>query len=124
MRRALLTALLLSLWATLSAQAQSQRWVPKQVAELQTLDKVTARVGVLRAPLNEPITFGTLTITVRACHARPADEVADAAAWLEITDSRQPSGSTPAFRGWVFAEAPGVNAMEHPVYDVRLLACR
>jgi hypothetical protein len=27
------------------------------------------------------------------------------------------------FRGWMFAEAPGVNMLEHPVYDVRILRC-
>jgi hypothetical protein len=28
------------------------------------------------------------------------------------------------FRGWMFADAPGVNMLEHPVYDVRILTCR
>jgi hypothetical protein len=28
------------------------------------------------------------------------------------------------FRGWMFANAPGVNMLQHPVYDIRLLACR
>jgi hypothetical protein len=50
--------------------------------------------------------------------------VPDSAAWFEMTDSRAPPGSPPAFRGWMFAEAPGVNMLEHPVYDVRILSCR
>jgi hypothetical protein len=28
------------------------------------------------------------------------------------------------FRGWMFANAPGVSMLEHPVYDVRVLDCR
>ena len=50
--------------------------------------------------------FGTLSIQVRACNARPVGEVPDAAAWMEITDSLRPG--VPAFRGWMFANAPGV----------------
>jgi hypothetical protein len=50
--------------------------------------------------------------------------VPDSAAWFEMTDSRAPQGSPPAFRGWMFADAPGVNMLEHPVYDVRILSCR
>jgi hypothetical protein len=98
--------------------------VERRTAELQALDKVTARISVVRATLGQPLQFGTLTILVRACHARPPDEVPDAAAWLEITDSLSPPGSGPVFRGWLFAVAPAVNMLEHPVYDLRVLSCR
>jgi hypothetical protein len=50
--------------------------------------------------------------------------VPDSAAWFEMTDSRAAQGSPPVFRGWMFADAPGVNMLEHPVYDVRILNCR
>lgn len=114
----------LLLFLALTAPALAQDWVPRRVAEIQALDKVTARVTVLRATLGEPARFGTLTIMLRACQARPADEVPDAAAWMEITDSRAAPGAPPAFRGWMFAENPALNMLEHPVYDLRVLSCR
>ncbi len=104
--------------------AAAQDWVPRQSAELQVLDKVTARISVLRAGVGQAARYGTLTITVRACNARPPDEVPDAAAFLEMTDSRRAAGSQQVFRGWMFANAPGVSMLEHPVYDVRVLDCR
>jgi hypothetical protein len=104
--------------------AAAQDWVPRQGAELQVLDKVTARISVLRAGVGQAARYGTLTITVRACNARPPDEVPDAAAFLEMTDSRRAAGSQQVFRGWMFANAPGVSMLEHPVYDVRVLDCR
>lgn len=104
--------------------AAQDRWAVQRVAELQALDKVTARVVTLRAQVNQPERFGTLTITVRACHARPPDEVPDAAAWMEILDSRAPANGGPVFRGWMFAQAPGVNMLQHPVYDIRIIECR
>jgi hypothetical protein len=121
MRRVSLLALAA---AMLAGPAIAQRWDPQRVAELQALDKVNARVSTLRVPVGQPATFGTLTLTVRACHARPADEVPDAAAWLEIADSRPPANGASVFRGWMFANAPGVNMLQHPVYDIRVLECR
>lgn len=124
MRRLLLAAALLAPWPVVSGAALAQGWVPQRVAELQALDKVTARVSTLRVPVNQPASFGTLTVTVRACQARPPDEVPDAAAWLEIADSRPPANGAAVFRGWMFANAPGVNMLQHPVYDIRVIECR
>ena len=119
MRRLLLAAVV-----ALPLPAAAQGWVPQRVAELQALDKVTARVITLRAALNVPERFGTLTVLVRACNARPPDEVPDSAAWMEISDSRPPANGAAVFRGWMFANAPGVNMLQHPVYDIRLIECR
>ena len=48
----------------------------------------------------------------------------DAAAWLEISDSRRAAGAPDVFRGWMFANAPGVSMLEHPVYDLRVIDCK
>jgi len=120
MRRLALAALLL----VAAAPAGAQEWVPMRAARLQALDKVTARVSIIELRVGETARFGTLAIALRACHGRPPTEVPDAAAWMEITDSRAAAGSPPAFRGWMFANAPGVNMLEHPVYDIRVLECR
>jgi hypothetical protein len=108
----------------LAAPAAAQEWRPQRLAELQALDKVTARVTTLRAALNQPERFGSLTITVRACLSRPPDEVPDASAWMEIIDSRAPANGAAVFRGWMIANAPGVSMLQHPVYDIRVLDCR
>jgi hypothetical protein len=28
------------------------------------------------------------------------------------------------FRGWMFASSPGLHPVEHPLYDVWLIACK
>ncbi len=104
--------------------AAAQAWVPKRNARVQALDKVTARITVLDAQVDRAVTFGTLSITVRACNARAPDEVPDAAAYLEIRDGLAAQGAAPAFRGWMLANAPAANMLEHPVYDIRILECR
>lgn len=118
-----LRALVLLLAFALPAAAQ-QGWPARNTARLQALDKVTARVTVIDVRVGEAARFGTLSITVRACHSRPADEVPDSAVWMRITDSRAAEAAPPAFQGWMFANAPGVAMLEHPVYDIRVLECR
>lgn len=99
-------------------------WVAKPVASLQLLDKVTARISVVEAPVGRPTRFGALAVLVRACQARPPQEVPDAAALLEVTDDRRAPEARMVFRGWMFANAPAVSMLEHPVYDLRVLECR
>ena len=107
------------------ARAQeSANWIPGKTAKLQALDKVTAQVTVLDAAVNRPTKCGTLSITVLACDYHPPDEVPDAAAFIEVRDTLAPKDAPPAFRGWMLANAPAVNMLEHPVYDLRILECR
>ncbi len=122
--RRLLSAALLLLPGLAAAQLEAG-WERRQVAKLQVLDKVTARVSVISVPVDEPARFGTLTIRVGACYARPPDEVPDSASWMEIRDSRGAAAAERqmVFRGWMFAEAPGAHMLEHPVYDLRVLEC-
>lgn len=122
MRR--LAAACLALLSAAPASGQSSgAWVPARVAELQALDKVTARISVIEAPVDQTVSFGTLTIRVGACHRRPPDDPPDSAAWLEIRDTRPGAAEVP-FRGWMFAASPGLSMLEHAVYDIRVLACR
>lgn len=93
-------------------------------AILQGLDKTTARVSTIEAPLDLPARFGTLQIVARACHKKPPTEPPESTAFLEIVDIRPDSPSIPVFTGWMFASSPAVSAMQHPVYDVWVVDCR
>ena len=98
------------------------------VAVLQGLDKTTARVSIVEAPIGDPVRFGTLVITARSCVKKPPEEPPDTAAFLEIDEAR-PAGVQSAavqhlFSGWMFAESPSLSTLEHPVYDVTVLDCK
>ena len=94
------------------------------VALLQGLDKVTARVSLLHAPIGVTIKFGTLEIIVRSCHKRPPEETPESAAFIDVWDVRPGEMVTSVYRGWMFASSPALAAMEHPVYDVWVLDCK
>ena len=53
-----------------------------QVAVLQGLDKVTARISTFEAPLDQTVTFGTLEITARTCQETPPEEPPESAAYV------------------------------------------
>jgi len=97
---------------------------PYGVAVLQALDKVTARVTTLEAPLGETIKYNTLEITARACDKKPPEETPESTAFLDIWEVRPDEPMQSVFRGWMFASSPAVSAMEHPVYDVWVLDCK
>ena len=95
----------------------------RKLAVLQALDKVVARTSRLEAPLDRPVGFGTLRIVVRACHAAPPEEPPENAAFLEIDEVHHDESAVRLYTGWMFSSTPGLAALEHPVYDIRVLAC-
>lgn len=94
------------------------------VAVLQGLDKVTARVSTIDAPIGRVVRFGTLEIIVRTCDKRPPEETPESAAFLDIWEARRGEPAASLFRGWMYASSPALSPMEHPVYDVWVLDCR
>jgi len=96
---------------------------PFRTAVLQGLDKVTARVTTLQAEVGQVVRFGTLDIIVRTCDKRPPEETPESAAFMDIWEVRPGEPALDLFRGWMFASSPGLNALEHPVYDVWVKDC-
>ena len=113
--------LLLLLLAATPAAAQ-EAWVPKGTADLILLDKIRAQPTPASVKVGEKTNFGSITVAVRSCVVRPPDQPADAAAYVDVTDSRGTGKNI--FHGWMLAKTPSVSQMEHPVYDLRLAGCR
>ena len=97
---------------------------PMPIAVLQGLDKITARIYTFEAPVDQTIGFGTLKVTVRTCRKRPPEYPPESAAYLQIIEQRPEQEPVERFQGWMFASSPGLNPLEHPVYDVWLIDCR
>ncbi len=112
---------LLGLTAAASASAQQ---IAQRAAMMQGLDKVTARVSTFPLEIDKPARFGTLEITLKACHKRPPEEPPESAAFLEIRELRLGEQPRAIFSGWMFASSPALNPLQHPVYDVWVLECR
>jgi hypothetical protein len=121
-----LSAIGIACLTAVAARAQGPV-IEHRVAVLQGLDKVTARISPVRAPLDVPTHFGTLEIVARTCRETPPTEPPESAAFLEIrelppaSDLDEPPKQL--FSGWMFASSPAVSGLEHPVYDVWVVDC-
>lgn len=111
------TGLLLS-----SLGAHAQR-ISNQVAVFSALDKVTARISKLEVPINETVRFGSLKVTPRACYSRPPEVRPKTTTFVEVDEVLLNGDEKRIFSGWMFAESPALNAVEHPVFDVWLTRC-
>lgn len=96
---------------------------PQAIAVLRGLDKVTARTSAIEVPVGETVQFGTLQISVRACDKTPPEETPEAAAFLQISETKRGEETQAIFSGWMFASSPALSALEHPVYDVIVVDC-
>jgi hypothetical protein len=110
--------------ALLALPAAAAPSLPHRAAVLQGLDKVTARVSVLEAPLGEEVAFGTLRIVARSCLETPPTEPPESAAFLEIRTVEPGEPERTEFVGWMLASTPALSALEHPVYDVWVIDCK
>ena len=111
------------LWLAAAAWGE-ESWIDTQGAVLQGLDKVTARISTIEAPVGKPVRFGTLEITARACRKHPPEEPPESAAFLEIRDILPDEAPKLLFGGWMFASSPALSALQHPVYDVWVIDCK
>lgn len=119
-----LLAVMTGLVVAAPAWAQQIPELSMDMAVLGGLDKITARVVTIEAPVGQPVRFGTLEIVARACKKRRPEENPESAAFLDIWDIKQGQPAQGVFRGWMFASSPALSAMEHAVYDVWVLDCR
>jgi hypothetical protein len=77
-----------------------------------------------RFPVNEVRRFGALNVYPRICNTRPPTEEPKTTSFVQVDEALQNGGTRRIFSGWMLAESPGLNAVEHPVYDVWLIGCR
>ena len=112
--------LLIALLVIGAASAQAEQY---NMAVLQGLNKVTARVSTFPAPIGRTVKFGTLEIIARTCDKRPPEETPESAAFLDVWEVRPGEPAASVYRGWMFASSPALAAMEHPVYDVWVVDC-
>ena len=90
---------------------------------MRGLDKITGRPTSITAQIGKPVQFATLTITARFCYSTPQNETPETAAFVQIEDHRPDQASRRIFSGWMYASSPGLNGVEHPLYDVWVISC-
>ena len=123
MRRPPVNAAALAASVLLMAATAQAEPIRNPLAVFAGLDKVTGKIKSFQIPIDKEGRFGNLLIRPRVCYSRPVTEEPKTTSFVEV-DELQQSSSKRIFSGWMLAESPGLNAVEHPVYDVWLTGCR
>jgi hypothetical protein len=118
----LLTATLV-FFAAAAGPAVAQR------AVVRGLDKVTGHAADYTLTLGRAARIGTLEVVARACSKTAPEETPEVKIYLQVYDhpparEGEESERRQIFSGWMFASSPGLNALEHPTYDIWAIDCR
>ncbi|MEM7459729.1 MAG: DUF2155 domain-containing protein [Pseudomonadota bacterium] len=126
------------------APTQKRTYKQHDTVILRALDKITGRSTDFEMRIGEPKVYGSLRIDLQTCFQTPPEEPPESAAFLKVTTANTTQVQTMAeprdlteeelsavadeepelrFSGWMFASSPGLNALEHPVYDIWVIAC-
>jgi hypothetical protein len=98
--------------------------ISNPVAEFTGVDKITGRIITFDVYIDETVQFGALQVTPRVCYSRPVTEEPKTDSFVEVDEITLDRKIRRIFTGWMFAESPGLNAVEHAVYDVWLKSCK
>lgn len=123
----LMSRMLLGLGIVVSgliATPASAEKIPNNVAVFSGLDKITGRIIQFDVYIDETVQFGALQVTPRVCYTRPETERQQVSGFVEVDEITLERKVRRIFTGWMFAASPGLNAVEHGVYDVWLAGCK
>lgn len=106
-----------------------KRWRQYETATLRGLDKITGRSTDFEMKVGEMQVFGSLQVDLQVCFQTPPDFPPESAAFLQVKsltpmdEAAEEEPEPMIFSGWMFASSPGLNALEHPVYDIWVIHC-
>ena len=103
--------------------ALSSQWIEGNKLVIQGLDKITARIQTFEVDVGETHKFGVLDIFVERCVFSKPIFKPESLAFIKIKDNSDRLSEV-KFSGWMFASSPALNALENPVYDISILACK
>lgn len=123
MTRTLLVPVIGLLAAVSCGSAKAER-IANPIALFAGLDKITGVTTSFEIPIGEERRFGGVIVRPEVCYTRPVTEQPKTTSFVRVDQVEMDNTRKPIFSGWMFAESPGLNAMEHATYDVWLTGCR
>ena len=98
--------------------------ISNPVAVFAGTDKITGRITTFDVYVNETVQYGALQVTPKVCYSRDESEAQKIDGFVEVDEITLDRKIRRVFSGWMFADSPGLNAVEHPIYDVWLTGCK
>jgi hypothetical protein len=110
--------------SVLSAESVSAARLSNAVAVFAGIDKITGRITTFDVYIDETVQYGALQVTPKVCYSRDETEVQKIDGFVEVDEITLDRKIRRIFSGWMFADSPGLNAVEHAIYDVWLTGCK
>lgn len=123
-RRLSVGASALLVMLAIGATPASGETIANPVAAFSGLDKITGRITNFDVYIDETVQFGALQLTPRVCYTRPPTETQRTSVFVEVDQVSLKGSVTRIFTGWMFADSPALNAIDHAVYDIWLTDCK
>ena len=98
--------------------------ISNPTAVFEGLDKITGRTITFEVGIDETVQFGSLEVTPRVCYSRPPTEAPKTDVFAQVDAIDEKKQVKRIFSGWMFADSPGLNGVEHPIYDIWLTGCK
>ena len=97
----------------------------ERVAVLRLLNKRNGQMREFSLHPGQAVRDGDVIVRLRACETTAPWEVQQLTGAFVQVDVRDPGTQTfrRIFSGWLYKETPGLNVVEHPVYDVWPMSC-
>ena len=100
--------------------AQDSQTATGTGAVLRVLDKINGEVQDITLPNGGAGAVWRMQVELGECRYPAGNPAGDGIAFVTLRQEGQPD---PVFRGWMFASAPALNALDHPRYDVWVIRC-
>ena len=110
--------------SALAAGSASAERINNPVAVFAGIDKITGRITTFDVYIDETVQYGALQVMPKVCYSRDESEAQKIDAFVEVDEITLDRKIRRIFTGWMFADSPGLNAVEHPIYDVWLTGCK
>jgi len=117
--RFLLTFIIISFCFSLHCEP-----IEARLAEIQILDKITAKVQTYEILNNNNLRVGSLNIEVFACFTSTPEEIPEDYVLIRIYDEINAEEDQLIYQGWMISSSPSSTPLEHPIYDLWLKDCK
>jgi hypothetical protein len=97
----------------------------ERVAVLRLLNKRNGQMREFSLHPGQAVRAGDVVVRLRACETTAPWEVQQLTGAFVQVDVRDPGTQNfrRIFSGWLYKETPGLNVVEHPIYDVWPMSC-
>jgi hypothetical protein len=109
---------------TVTKMAPGTTPMAERVAVIAVLNKRNGTQRDLTLRPGQAVRWGDAVIRLRACETTaPWEEQKLTGAFVQVDVAEAQGQVRRVFSGWLFKESPGLNVVEHPVYDVWTRSC-